>query len=71
MRGIKCLTFTNLKQYDLIDTFNDTSRYLDVIFTIGNPEFEKHTPDIYPTELQLNIANTSDKETYFLDLDII
>ena len=48
----------------------DTSRYLDDIFTIDNPEFEKHIPDIYPTELQLNKANTSDKETPFLDLNI-
>ena len=36
------------KQYDLMDMFNDTSRYLDDIFTIDNPEFEKHIPDIYP-----------------------
>ena len=58
------------KQYDLIDMFNDTSRYLDDTFTIDNPEFEKHIPDIYPTELQLNKAITSDKETSFLDFDI-
>ena len=38
------------KQYDLIDMFINTSRYLDDIFTIDNPEFEKHIPDIYPTE---------------------
>ena len=50
--------------------FNDTSRYLDDIFTIGNPDFEKHIPDIYPTELQLKKANTSDKETSLLDLNI-
>ena len=31
--------------------FNDTSRYLDDIFTIDNPEFEKYIPDIYPAEL--------------------
>ena len=42
------------KRFDLIDMFNDTSRYLDDIFTIDNPEFEKHIPDIYPAELQLN-----------------
>ena len=48
--------------------FNDTSRYLDDIFTIDYPEFEKHIPDIYPTELQLNKAITSDKETSLLDL---
>ena len=27
------------KRFDLIDMFNDTSRYLDDIFTIDNPEF--------------------------------
>ena len=58
------------KRFDLIDMFNDTSRYLDDIFTIDNPEFEKHIPDIYPAELQLNKANTSDTETSFLDLNI-
>ena len=54
------------KWYSLIDT----SRYLDDIFTIDNPEFEKHIPDIHPRELQLNKANTSDKENSFLDLNI-
>ena len=58
------------KRFDLIDTFNDTSRYRDDMFTIDNPEFEKHIPDVYPAELQLNKANTSDKETSFLDLNI-
>ena len=37
---------------------------------MDNPEFEKHITDIYPAELQLNKANTSDKETSFLDLNI-
>ena len=41
------------KRYDLIDMFNDTSRYLDDIFTIDNPKIEKYIPDIYPAELQL------------------
>ena len=50
--------------------FNDTYRYLDDIFTLNNPEFEKYIPDIYPAELQLYKANTSDKETSFLDLNI-
>ena len=58
------------KQYHLIEMFNDTSRYLDDIFTINNNEFEKNIPDIYPTVPQLNKANTSDKETSFLDLNI-
>ena len=58
------------KQYDFIDMFNDASRYLGDIFTIDNPDFEKHIPDIHPTEFQLNKSNTSDKETSFLDLNI-
>ena len=35
------------KRHDLIDMFNDTSRYLDYIFTIDNPEFEKNIFLIY------------------------
>ena len=58
------------KQYDVIDMFNDTPRYLDDIFTIDNREFEKQLSDIYPTEIQLYKANTLDKETSFLDLNI-
>ena len=57
------------KRYDLIDMFKYTSRYLDDIFTIDNPEFEKHFPDKYPTEIQLYKANTSDKGTSLLDLN--
>ena len=57
------------KRFDLIDKFNDASRYLDDIFTIDNPAFAEHIPDIYPRELQLNKANTSDTETSFLDLN--
>ena len=58
------------KRFDLIDEFNDTSRYLEDKFTIDNPTFAEHIPYIYPRELQLNKANTSDKETSFLDLNI-
>ena len=58
------------KRYDFIDMFNDTSLYLDDIFIIDNPEFEKLIPDIYPVELQLNKSNPSDKEYSFLDLNI-
>ena len=58
------------KQFVLIDKFNNTSRYLDNILTIDNPEFAEHILDIYPRKLQLNKANTSDKETSFLDLNI-
>ena len=53
MRGIKMSELHKSKCHDLIDMFNDTSWYLDDIFTIDNPEFEKYIPDIYPAELQL------------------
>ena len=56
------------KWFDLLDKFNDTSRYLDDIFTINNLEFAEHSSDIYPRELQLNKENASEKETSFLDL---
>ena len=36
--------------FEACDMFNDTSRYLDDIFTIDNPEFEKYIPDIYWTK---------------------
>ena len=58
------------KRFDLIDKLNDTSGYLDDIFTTDNPEFVDHIPDIKPRELQLNKANTLDKETSFFDLMI-
>ena len=58
------------KKYDLLDMFNDNSRYLDDMFTIDKPDFEKHIPNKYPTDLQLNKANTSDKETSFLNLNV-
>ena len=40
------------------------------MFIIDNPEFAEHIHDINPKELQLIKANTSDKETSFLDLNI-
>ena len=36
------------KRIDLIDKFNDTSRYFDDIFTIDKPIFAEHSPNIYP-----------------------
>ena len=62
--------FHKSKKYDLIEMFNNTSRYNNDIFTLNNPEFVKDIPDKYQTKLHLNKANTSDKETSFLDLNI-
>ena len=54
----------------VIKTFNSTSRYLDDLLNIGNPYFEGMVNQLYPPELQLNKANTSDTEAPFLDLHL-
>ena len=46
-------------QADIIDAFNNTSRYLDDIFNINNPFFDTLFPFIYPKELRLNKTNES------------
>ena len=56
------------KQADVIDALNTTSRYLDDILNINNVYFNNMVSQIYPSELQLNKANTSDTEAAFLDL---
>ena len=48
-----------------VKAFNSTSRYLDDLLNIYNPYFEGLVNRIYPSELQLNKANTSDTETPF------
>ena len=46
-------------QADIIEAFNSTSRYLDDLLNIDNIYFDKMVDRIYPTELQLNRANSS------------
>ena len=57
-------------QTDIIEAFNSTSRYLDDLLNIDNPYFEQMVGQIYPTELQLNKANSSDTDAPFLDLTL-
>ena len=57
-------------QADIIEAFKSTSRYLDDLLYIGNPYFEGMVNKIYPPELQLNKANTSDTEAPFFDLHL-
>ena len=58
------------KQADVIDAFNTTSRYLDNILKINNVYFDNMVSQIYPSELQLSKANTSDIVAAFLDLHL-
>ena len=62
------ISLSDDKQADVIDAFNTTSRYLDDILNINNVYFDNIVSQIYPSELQLNKANTSDTEAAFLDL---
>ena len=43
-------------------------RYLDDLLNIDNPYFEGMVNQIYPPELRLNRASTTDTEAPFLDL---
>ena len=52
-------------QAGIFMAFNSTSRYLDNLLNIDNPYFDGMVNKIYPPELQLNTANTSDTEAHF------
>ena len=54
----------------VVEAFNSTSRYLDDLLNIDNPYLEQINSQIYPTELQLNKANSFDTEAFLLDLDM-
>ena len=64
------MSLSDDKQADVIDAFNITFRYLDDIFNINNVYFDNMVSQIYPSELQLNKANTSDTKATFLDLHL-
>ena len=64
------LSLSDKNQTDIIEFFNSTSRYLDDLLHIDNPYFEQMVSQIYPTELWLNKANSSDTEAPFLDLNL-
>ena len=64
------LSLSDNNQANIIEAFNSTSRYLDDLLNIDNPYFEQMVSQIYPTELQLNKANSSDTEAPFLDLNL-
>ena len=64
------LSLSDNNQTDIMEVFNSTSRYLDDLLNIDNPYFEQMVSRIYPTELQLNKANSSDTEAPFLDLKL-
>ena len=59
------LSLSGNNQTDIIEAFNSAIRYLDDLLNIDNPYYEQLVGQIYPTELQLNKANSSDTEAPF------
>ena len=64
------MSLSDDKQADVIEAFNTTSRYLDDILNINNVYFDNMVSQLYPSELQLNKANTSDTENSEYDQEI-
>ena len=64
------MSLFDVKQAEIIEAFKSTSRYLVDLLNIDNPYFEGMVNRIYPPELQLNKANTSDTKAPFLDLHL-
>ena len=64
-------SLSDVKQAEIIEAFKSTSRYLDDLLNIDNPYFEGMVNRIYPPELQLNKANTSDIEAPFFGFAFI
>ena len=62
------MAFSDEMQADIIDALSTASRYLDDILNINNVYFDNMVSQIYPAELQLNKANTSNTGAAFLDL---
>ena len=63
------MSLSDDKQADVIDAFNTTSRCLNDILNIKNVYFDNMVSQIYPSEDQLNKANTLIKKPH-LDLHL-
>ena len=63
-------SLSDVKQAEIIDAFESTSRYLDDLLNIDNPYFEGMVYRICPPELRLGRASAADTETPFLDLHL-
>ena len=57
-------------QADVIKVFDSTTLFLDDLLNIDHSYFEGMVNQLYPTELQLNKANTSDTEAPLLELHL-
>jgi hypothetical protein len=62
------LSLSTEHQDDIITAFNNTSRCLADSLNVDNNHFSSLLNKIYPYKLQLNKANSSDKQSNFLDI---
>ena len=65
------LSLSDDNQTDFTEAFNSHSRYLDDLLNIVNLYFEQMVGQLYPTELQVNKANSSDTEAPFFGLKLV
>ena len=63
-------SFSRENQADIIEAFHSTLKYFDDLLNTDNIYFNQMVDRIYPTELQINRANSSDTEAPFLDLNL-
>ena len=59
------LSLSDKNQAYVTEAFNSTSRYLNDLRNIDTPYFEQMVSQIYPAELQLNKANSSNTRSLF------
>ena len=59
------MSFSDATKADSIEAFNLAFRYLDDLLKIDNHYFKRMATQIYPDELQLNKANSTDMEAAF------
>ena len=64
------MSLSDDKQADIIDAINTTSRYLDDVLNNYYVHFDNIISQIFPSELQLNKANTSETKAAFLDVHL-
>ena len=69
-RGFWKQSLSEEKQSEVVEAFNLKSRYLDDLLNIDNAYFDGFISQFYPSELQLNKANSSEAQALFLDLQI-
>ena len=52
-----------------LEAFNSISKYFDDLLHIDNIYFDQMVDRLYPTEFQLNKANSSDTEAHFFGFE--